>query len=192
MVNNRTTCPTCRFTLKNPILQLPATNWGFYNDRRFPGRTILALKPHREQLTTLPNHLMSLMFADIRTVMLTMQQTLKTNRIELVFPKPAPMKPYHLHAHLIPYPATDDATGVPLNPATPPKISQLFNETQTQAHISALLSHYHKNNPEITHQVHRTVTYSCRLCDYQVTKPEHEEHLAQTLIAEHNQSRHPY
>ena len=188
MATNRTTCQTCRFTLKNPILQLPSTNWGFYNDTRFPGRTILALKPHREDLSALAPHLMTYMFTDLQIVIRTMQQALKTNRIELLFPKPDPLKPFHLHIHLIPYPV--DGVTPEHQPAVPPRPSQLFTAAQTQAHISVLLSHYHKNNPEPLHKITRTVAYTCKLCGDQYVKPEHEETLLRTLIVEHINQKH--
>lgn len=50
-------CSTCGFDLWLPLAALSVSTLGFYNDSRFPGRCILVLNEHYDELADLPDDL---------------------------------------------------------------------------------------------------------------------------------------
>ena len=99
MTSSWTRCSTCGFELHHPICELPATTLGLYDDDRYPGRCILVLKKHREELETLDP-------AEAREFMEDMQRAARAIRAatgadRMNFALLGNAVP-HLHAHLIP------------------------------------------------------------------------------------------
>lgn len=99
-------CLQCGFELYKPISVLHVSNLGLYDDDRFPGRCILSLHHHYEDLTEVPENLMNAYMDDIRHAMKTIKNVTGCSRVNLaILGNAVP----HVHAHLIPrYPEREE------------------------------------------------------------------------------------
>lgn len=99
-------CPDCGFELYTVIKELPTSTLGLYNDARFPGRCILTLNKHYDNLEELePNELNDYM-QEIVHVTKAMKKALQVERVNLAI---LGNTVSHVHAHLIPrYPDQEE------------------------------------------------------------------------------------
>lgn len=92
-------CARCGFELWLPAAELPSTVLGLYDDARFPGRCLLVLREHHEDLATLAPDLAALFLQDAQVVGRVLKRVTGTDRINYAILGNA--EP-HLHFHLIP------------------------------------------------------------------------------------------
>lgn len=92
-------CSTCRFQLYTPIANLPSSLVGLYDDSRFPGRLIVSLNQHFEDLDELPPELLNSFMADVQLVSQVVKQVTGSERVNFaILGNSVP----HVHAHMIP------------------------------------------------------------------------------------------
>lgn len=92
-------CSHCGFELWRPIAELEVSDLGLYSDERFPGRCILKLREHREQLEDLPEDLLLAFHRDLRRATEAIRSVTGSQRVNFaVLGNTVP----HLHGHLIP------------------------------------------------------------------------------------------
>jgi len=92
-------CATCGFELHHPIATLSVSAVGLYDDARFPGRCILALREHEEHLDKVAPELSDRLMADIRTAMRAIRRATGAPRLNVAIL--GNVEP-HIHAHLVP------------------------------------------------------------------------------------------
>lgn len=92
-------CGTCGFDLWLPLVRLDVSTLGLYNDARFPGRSILALHDHYEDLSEVELGLLSRFVGDVRRAGTAIKAATGADRMNYaVLGNVAP----HVHFHLIP------------------------------------------------------------------------------------------
>lgn len=105
-------CLTCGFDLWLPICDLRVSTLAFYNDARFPGRCILALKEHYDHLHEVPDQIAMEYMLDVRDAGKAIQEVTELERLNYaVLGNVVP----HVHTHIIPRGAVGD-----VNPGRPP------------------------------------------------------------------------
>lgn len=104
-------CRSCGFDLWLPLVTLDVSTLGFYNDARFPGRCILALHEHYEDLSDVEGELLTRFVRDVRRAGAAIKTATRADHMNYaVLGNTMP----HVHFHLIPrFLATDP---VPLRP----------------------------------------------------------------------------
>jgi diadenosine tetraphosphate (Ap4A) HIT family hydrolase len=93
------TCYTCDFTLFHVITELRCSTLGLYDDARFPGRCILSLRAHYDDLIDVPRTLVIEFFDDMRCAGAAIKAVTGADRINYAILGNAVS---HVHAHLIP------------------------------------------------------------------------------------------
>jgi diadenosine tetraphosphate (Ap4A) HIT family hydrolase len=93
------TCSTCGFELWLPVLTLDVSTLGLYNDARFPGRSILALHEHYEDLSDVEPDLLSQFMADVSSAGRAIKSATEADRMN--YAVLGNIEP-HVHFHLIP------------------------------------------------------------------------------------------
>lgn len=92
-------CPTCSFGLFNPVAKLGVSDWGIYDDSRFPGRSIVKLRDHQEDFGELNPTEAAAFMSDVQTAMRIVKNTTHADRVNVaILGNAVP----HVHAHLIP------------------------------------------------------------------------------------------
>jgi len=92
-------CSSCGFELWQPIALSSHSKLGLYNDDRFPGRCILALREHRFSLDQLPMDTLMGFMRDIQIAMCAIRAATGAERVNIsILGNREP----HVHAHLIP------------------------------------------------------------------------------------------
>jgi diadenosine tetraphosphate (Ap4A) HIT family hydrolase len=92
-------CTTCKFELHKIIARLKVSTLGLYDDARFPGRALLVLNDHHDDLALMPIELAQAFLDDIRCAALAIQRATSADRMNYaVLGNAEP----HVHAHLIP------------------------------------------------------------------------------------------
>ena len=92
-------CPTCSFSLFNPVAKLSVSDWGIYDDSRFPGRSIVKLRDHQEDFSELNPSETAEFIADVQTAMGIIKNLTRADRVNVaILGNAVP----HVHAHLIP------------------------------------------------------------------------------------------
>lgn len=94
-----TPCIECGFELWIPLKKFSKTTLGLYNDARFPGRSILKLDDHYDQLDEVPETLLKEFWKDINTASKALKNTTRSERINIAI---LGNRESHVHAHLIP------------------------------------------------------------------------------------------
>jgi len=94
-----TPCSSCGFALWNPYGALSVSTLGLYSDSRFPGRTILRLDQHFDQLDEIPVELSSLFMDDIQQTVWRLKEYTGAPRVNVAI---LGNTESHVHAHLIP------------------------------------------------------------------------------------------
>lgn len=113
-------CETCGFELWLPIAELSCSTLGLYDDARFPGRCLLVLHEHVEDLTTLPTAIAHHFLDDLRAAERAIRVVTGAGRDELGCPgqrrTPPPRAPRaaddrrgHRHAFALGAPLNGDA-----------------------------------------------------------------------------------
>lgn len=99
-------CSTCGFELYYP-LGSTATAWiSLYDDGRFPGRLIVALKDHYDHMEEVPENLFARYMKDITVLSRELKEILGSPRINMAI---LGNTVEHVHAHLIPrYPLAEE------------------------------------------------------------------------------------
>lgn len=92
-------CPHCGFTLWVPIAESCHTTLGLYDDSRFPGRSIIRLKDHFEDLSDLPPDTLIGFMRDIQIAQRAIQSVTRSARVNVAI---LGNREHHVHAHLIP------------------------------------------------------------------------------------------
>lgn len=92
-------CHECGFRLWVPLGRLRVSQVGLYDDRRFPGRSLLVLDHHEEDLSALEGQLLTDYMADLRDLSAAIKAVTGAPRINVaVLGNAVP----HLHWHVIP------------------------------------------------------------------------------------------
>ena len=94
----------CSFELWRPIAELRVSVLGLYDDGRFPGRCLIAVKAHEEDFARLSNEDTSAFVCDIQAAARAIQRVTQAPRINYAIL--GNVEP-HIHAHLIPRSADD-------------------------------------------------------------------------------------
>jgi len=102
-------CPECGFSLFHPVGSFTVSRLGIYSDARFPGRSILVLNHHEENVDIMPEELYLNFCKDIRTAVALLKKATDSERINVsILGNTEP----HVHAHLIPrWPEKEELPG---------------------------------------------------------------------------------
>lgn len=130
-------CKTCGFDLWNPIAKTPAllvSDIALYDDARFPGRSILRLQQHEENLEQLETKLAFDFMKDIQTAIHALRVATGSERINVsILGNSVP----HIHAHLIPrFAANEELPGK--SPWDDPRVKTSLAEPQ-RIHLMSLI-----------------------------------------------------
>lgn len=98
-------CEACDFELWVPVGMLDVTAVGLYDDRRFPGRCLVALSTHVEHLDELDDAQLASFMRDVRKVGRAIREVTLASRVN--YAVLGNVQP-HLHAHVIPRGGTAD------------------------------------------------------------------------------------
>ncbi len=105
-------CETCGFALYIPVIELAVSVVGLYDDARFPGRCVLALKPHHVHLDEVPSDLAAQFLHDGQQLGAALRSLGLGTRVNYaVLGNTDP----HVHMHVFPRGLESDAL-----PARPP------------------------------------------------------------------------
>jgi diadenosine tetraphosphate (Ap4A) HIT family hydrolase len=92
-------CDVCGFAQARPIARLRAATLAFYDDARFPGRSVLVLDEHATLVEDLPLDRARDLLLDVRDAALAIRAVSGARRINYAaFGNVVP----HVHVHLIP------------------------------------------------------------------------------------------
>ena len=92
-------CSDCGFTQPRPIAKLRATTLAFYDDARFPGRSVLVLNDHATLIEDLPLEVARDLALDVRQAAAAIRAASGAQRMNYAaFGNVVP----HVHVHLIP------------------------------------------------------------------------------------------
>lgn len=98
-------CLTCGFQLWVPVAESGHSRLGVYSDARFPGRSILALKEHRDTLDSLPMDTLMGFMRDVQLASEAIRVSTGATRVNVAI---LGNRDSHVHAHLIPrFPALE-------------------------------------------------------------------------------------
>lgn len=98
-------CQDCGFQLFLPIAETETAVLGLYNDGRFVGRCILAMKEHYDSMVDVPTSYMNAFIEDSKAVMEKLNLLSGVSRVNFAILGNAVS---HVHAHLIPrYPENE-------------------------------------------------------------------------------------
>lgn len=92
-------CENCEFELFNPIAETATTYLGLYDDARFPGRSILMLKNHYDNIEDVPTRISYTYLDEIKSTITVMKKVLNVERVNMSI---LGNTVSHVHAHLIP------------------------------------------------------------------------------------------
>jgi diadenosine tetraphosphate (Ap4A) HIT family hydrolase len=99
-------CPTCGFELWLPLVRLDVSTLGLYNDARFPGRSILALHEHYDDLGDVEPDLLARFILDVRRSGRAIKTAARADRMN--YAVLGNVEP-HVHFHLIPRVRANDS-----------------------------------------------------------------------------------
>ncbi len=92
-------CSVCDFKLSSPITTLKVSDLVLYNDSRFPGRSILALRQHFDAFEDVPADLMHQFMEEVQKATRAIKSVTGCARVNIAI---LGNKVPHVHAHLIP------------------------------------------------------------------------------------------
>jgi diadenosine tetraphosphate (Ap4A) HIT family hydrolase len=99
-------CQECGFSLWVPVTDLKNSALGLYDDARFPGRCILALRRHYEALEDVPPSLAGVFVAEATSAAVAIRRATSSPRVNYAILGNAEA---HVHFHLIPrYPSQEE------------------------------------------------------------------------------------
>lgn len=93
------TCRKCRFSVVNPVGHLTVSRIGLVSDARFPGRSLVSLRDHYDDIAAAPEAVAELFMADIQCASRIIRRATGADRIDIALSSGAET---HAHAHLIP------------------------------------------------------------------------------------------
>ena len=100
------TCDVCGFGLFLPITNLSVSRLGLYDDARFPGRCILTLNQHYDNMLDVPAEIMASFLEDARISIKAIMEATDCSRVNLAI---LGNRESHVHAHLVPrYPLKEE------------------------------------------------------------------------------------
>jgi diadenosine tetraphosphate (Ap4A) HIT family hydrolase len=82
-----------------PLAELKVSTLGLYDDARYPGRCLLVLQDHYDDMTTMPESLAVALLRDARLAAAAIQHAVNADRINYAV---LGNKISHVHYHLIP------------------------------------------------------------------------------------------
>lgn len=97
-------CDQCGFELWLPLFESEILSVGLYSDSRFPGRLIVRMNTHYEDLTEVPEFLRNQFVNDLLEISQKLKIVMSAEKINIAFLGNAVR---HVHAHLIPRYTTD-------------------------------------------------------------------------------------
>ena len=99
MTTPRYACPTCGFSLWTPLAELGVSTLGLYDDVRFPGRCLLVLREHHDDLALVPAGLLRAYLDDVQRAGRAVREATGADRVNYaVLGNAQP----HVHFHLVP------------------------------------------------------------------------------------------
>ena len=93
------TCRKCQFVVANPVGRLSVSRVGLVSDARFPGRSILSLREHHDDIATAPAAIAELFMVDIQFASRIIRRATGADRVDVAFSGDTDS---HVHAHLVP------------------------------------------------------------------------------------------
>jgi diadenosine tetraphosphate (Ap4A) HIT family hydrolase len=109
ITGNNHPCSECGFSLYNYVMSFGVSHLGIYNDNRFPGRSILLLDKHEEQVDEMDEELYLAFCGDIRKAVKILKEATGSQRINVSI---LGNTESHIHAHLIPrFPENEEFPG---------------------------------------------------------------------------------
>jgi diadenosine tetraphosphate (Ap4A) HIT family hydrolase len=131
---NGFTCSVCGFSLWLPIESIGVSYLGLYNDARFPGRCILALKNHCEHWEDLNASVLHQLVDESQRVIQAIKGVTGSERVNLAV---LGNTDGHIHFHLIPrFPLEESSPG--RSPWNDPRPRSPMPEGQVDALIAGL------------------------------------------------------
>ena len=118
-------CLRCGFELWMPVARLRVSSLGLYDDARFPGRCLLALDEHHEDLATMPGPLAAEFLEDARLAGRAIRAAVVADRVNYAVLGNVVS---HVHFHLVPRVIAGDPA-----PQKAPWESPLLKEPLQQA-----------------------------------------------------------
>lgn len=99
-------CKECGFGLFIPLATFAVSSLGLYSDSRFPGRSILSLNHHYEDMVDVPEDILNSFMNDAREAMVAIKKATGCARVNFAI---LGNRESHVHAHLIPrYPENEE------------------------------------------------------------------------------------
>lgn len=92
-------CAACGFALWLPVADLDVAVVGLYDDARFPGRCLVALREHAEHLHDLDDHTVAALMAAATRVGRTVRDAVAADRLNYAV---LGNTEAHVHVHVIP------------------------------------------------------------------------------------------
>ena len=92
-------CAECSFKLHDPIKSLTVSDMALYNDARFRGRSILALREHRDSWEDIEPELLHALMDDSQTAVRAIKKATGCERVNIAALSNTVS---HVHLHLIP------------------------------------------------------------------------------------------
>ncbi|KQR43445.1 hypothetical protein ASF87_16780 [Microbacterium sp. Leaf161] len=93
------TCQKCQFAVANPVGRLSVSRIGLFSDARFPGRSIVSLRDHYDDIAAAPTAVAELFMADIHCAARIIRRATGADRVDIAL---SGNTDSHVHAHLIP------------------------------------------------------------------------------------------
>lgn len=99
-------CRDCGFDLYLPVSNLAVSSLGLYDDLRFPGRCILSLNAHYDDMVDVPQEMLNSFMEDARKAIKVIMDATGCARVNFAI---LGNRESHVHAHLIPrYPDNEE------------------------------------------------------------------------------------
>lgn len=92
-------CRECSFVLADPVGRLTVSRVGLFSDARFPGRSILSLRDHYDDIADAPAEIAELFLVDIQFASRIIRRATGADRVDVALSAAAGL---HVHAHLVP------------------------------------------------------------------------------------------
>lgn len=95
------TCQKCQFAVANPVGSLSVSRVGLLSDARFPGRSVVSLRDHHDDIADAPPAVAELFMADIHCATRIIRRATGADRVDVAFSGDTDSH-VHAHAHLVP------------------------------------------------------------------------------------------
>lgn len=99
-------CQDCGFDLYIPVFNFAVSSLGLYDDSRFPGRCILSLNTHYDDMVNIPQDVLNAFMEEARKAIKVIMEATGCARVNFAI---LGNRESHVHAHLIPrYPDNEE------------------------------------------------------------------------------------